>query len=247
MSAAAGAEAIERSRGRVVGARRAVPSSRAIVGGFLVAIAAVGTFAAYRGASTGATHRFVVAGRDVPAGTTLVPGDLTTATVDLPGDLASRAFSQPSAIAGRITLAPINKGELVQSSAVADASKADARYEVSLPVDRARALAGTITSGERVDVAATYGTGNAATTVIVARRAEVVKVDDARRSSVGGGGEVVIELALADPDDVLAVTHASQAGSVTLVRATGADAAGTAPGPDEYRTPLDASSTATGG
>lgn len=231
----------------MVRARRTVPSSRAVVGGFLVALAAVGTFAAYRGASTGATHRFVVAARDVPAGTILATTDLTTATVDLPGDLASRAFSQTSAIAGRITLAPMTKGELVQSSAIADATKADARYEVSLPVDRARALAGTITPGERVDVVATYGTGNAATTVIVARRAEVVKVDDARRSSVGGGGELVIELALADPDDVLAVTHASQAGSVTLVRATGAEAAGTAPSPNEYRTPLDDSNAATGG
>lgn len=235
MGTTAGAGATDRSGARVVGARRTVPSGRAVAGGFLVAFAAVGTFAAYRGAATGPSHRFVVAARDVPAGTTLAPADLTIVTVDLPDDVAAHAFTQAGTVAGRITLAPVTKGELVQSSAVADASKAGARYEVSLPVDRARALAGTLVAGERVHVVATYGTGGDARTVIVARDVEVVKVDDSRRSSVGGGGDVVLQLALADPDAVLAVTHASEAGSITIVRATGAVAAGAPTGADEYR------------
>jgi Flp pilus assembly protein CpaB len=226
---------------RVVAPRRGLPSGRAVVGGFLVAIAALGTFSAYRGASSGASHRYVVAAHDIAAGTTVQASDLVTTTVDLPDGLAQRAFSQPAAVAGHIALFAVAKDELVQASALADASKAAHRYELSLPIERTRALGGTLVAGELVDVLVTYGSGSDAATLVVARRASVVHIDDAKRSSsVGSTGDLSLELALTTPDEVLAVTHASQAGNVTIVRATGAAAAGAAPGPDEYQPPAGA-------
>ncbi|MGI8663729.1 MAG: SAF domain-containing protein [Acidimicrobiales bacterium] len=213
-----------------------------MAGGFLVAVAAIGTFAAYRGASGGATHRYVVAARSIAAGTKLTAADVSMTTVDLPDGVAEHAFVQTSAVLGRVALAAVSEGELVQSSAVADAEKADARYELSLPLDRARALGGSLVAGELVDVLVTYGTGNGATTLVVARRAEVVAIDAGKRGTVGGSGDLVLELALRSAEEVLAVTHASQAGAVTIVRATGAAAAGTAQGPDEYRPPPDSAS-----
>src|SRR5947209_18990130 len=83
---------------RVVVPRRTLPSGRAVTGGFLVAIAALGTFSAYRSTAAGPTHRYLVAARDIAAGTTVQPSDLATTTVDLPDDLARRAFTQPAAV-----------------------------------------------------------------------------------------------------------------------------------------------------
>ena len=127
----------------------------------------------------------------------------------------------------------------MQTSALADASKTAHHYELSLPIERARALGGTLVAGELVDVLVTYGSGSDAATLVVARGASVVHIDDAKRSSsVGSSGDLSLELALTTPEEVLAVTHASQAGDVTIVRATGAAAAGAGPGPDEYEPPV---------
>jgi len=223
---------------RVVIPRRALPSGRALTGGFLVAVASVGTFAAYRGSSSRPAHRYVTAAHDLAAGEMVDADDVKTAAVDLPGDLAAHAFADAADVVGRVTLAPVAGGELLQTSAVADRAKADPRFELSVPVERARALAGEIDAGELVDVVATVGSGTDAKTAVVAQRAAVVRVLDAKRTAVGSTGEIVIELALPTADEVLAVTHASQAGTLTIVRATGAAAAGA---------PTDRRSPSTGG
>ena len=197
-----------------------------MTGGFLVAVASVGTFAAYRGSSSGPSHRYVVAAHDIAAGETVGAGDVRSAPVDLPGDLAAHAFADATTVVGRVTLAPIAAGELLQTGAVADRAKADPRYELSVPVERARALGGDLDAGELVDVIATIGTGADAKTTVVAQRAAVVRVIDAKRTTVGSSGDIVLGLALPTSDEVLAVTHASQAGTITIVRATGAAAAG---------------------
>jgi Flp pilus assembly protein CpaB len=218
--------------GRVAG----LPSGRAVVGGFLVALAAIGVYAAYRGASSGPSHRFIVASRDIAPGSTLSTADLTLVAVDLPDGAAARAFGDTRALVGRIAVAPVTKGELVQASAVADRSAADARFQVSLPLDRSRALDGTLAAGEKVDVIVTYTGTEAARTLVVARRAEVVRVSVPSRGGISGGGDLVVVLALPNEDEVLAVTHGAQAGKVTLVRATGAGAEGLS-GADSYRPP----------
>ena len=61
-------------------------------------------------------------------------------------------------------------------------------------------------------------------------------MDDAGRSTIASSGEIVVVLALDQPDDVLAVTHASQAGKVTLVRSTGVPST-VDPGADSYTPP----------
>src|SRR5438445_10617293 len=175
---------------RVVAPRRSLPSGRAVTGGFLVAFAAIGTFAAYRGAAAGPSHQYVVAAHPIAAGTILDASDLGTATVDLPAGLADRAFPRAASVEGRVSLAPLAAGELVQSSAVAEASKADARYEITLSLDRANALGGAIEAGELLDVSCTYGEGTDAVTIVVARRAEVVRITDAKRGALGGSAEL---------------------------------------------------------
>ena len=69
---------------------------------------------------------------------------------------------------------------------------------------------------------ATYGTGESAYTVTVARRGGVVDVADTS-GGLGSDGRVVITLALPSTDDVIRATHASATAVVTVVRATRAE------------------------
>lgn len=210
---------------RKVGRRGSLPNGRSVVGGFLVAVAVLGVFAAYQDAQIGPVHRYVTVSRDVTAGTVLAAGDLELTAVDLPKVLSGRTFDQMQPLVGRIAVVPLARGELVQVSAVADRAAADPRYQLSVPLEKGRALDGALVPGETVDVLVTYtgaglGTGG---TFVVARRAEVIRVDSGRSGTLSTtAGDIIVVLAVEVPDDVLAITHGSQAGKVTLVRATGA-------------------------
>jgi len=219
---------------RLVARRRNLPSGRAVVGGFLVAVAALGAFVAARGTSSGPSHRYVVVAHDVLAGSTLQPADLRTEAVDLPAELAARAFSDPGAVVGRVATTSLSSGELVQASSVVGGDAADPRFQLSVPVERSRALDGLLVPGESVDILATYGTGSDGVTLVVVRRAEVLRVDLGQRGALTANNDAIILVAVSSPDDALAVTHAAQAGKITLVRAT---AARTDDGPDSYRPP----------
>lgn len=220
--------------------RRHLPGGRAVVGGFLVALAALGTFVAARGTGGGPSHDYVVAAHDIVAGTTLRASDLRTEGVDLPGSMAGRAFTDPSAVIGRITTTALANGELVQASAVVEGDAADPRFQLSIPVERSRALDGSLVAGEKVDLLATYGTGSDAITLVVVRGADVLRVDQGQRGTLTANNDTIILIAVANSDDALAVTHAAQAGKITVVRATAARADD---GPDSYQQP----STKSGG
>lgn len=214
---------------RTIKRRTGLPAGRAVVGGFLVALAATGVFAAYTNATTQPEERFVVAKRVLAPGTRLARGDLELAPMRLH---TSIGFRQIDALVGATTLGPVGRGELLQPTAVlASRSRAPER-ELSIPIESARAVSGDLRAGDRVDVAATFGSGEHAYTVFVVRNALVLD----RRQSGGGlqtaTGEVLV-LSLADPTDALAVAHAVSVGQLTVVRATGTQVAPTEP----YRAP----------
>src|SRR4051794_10190880 len=225
----------------VVARRRSLPSGRAVVGGFLIALAALGVFVAAQSAARHPTDHYVVVAHDVAPGSTLTAADLDTSSIDLPGGLAGRAFTDPRVLIGQVTLGPLTTGELVQRSAVVAPGQAGAAFQVSLPIERSRALAGGLAAGEVVDVLVTYSSE----TIVVSRGATVVRSDSGTRGTIGSGGETVLVLAVRSPDEVLAVTHGSQVGKVTVVRTTGVTGADT--GPDSYQPPApDAAAGASG-
>lgn len=205
---------------RTVRRRRGLPGSRAVVGGLLVAAAAVGMFAAASRSAGGPGTSYVVARHDLAAGTRLQPSDLELVPLELAPTVRARAFDTTQPLAGATLVSPLGAGELVQSSSVVARKGDTASREVSFTLERGRVGTG-IKHGERADLMATYGTGNDAFTVVVVRQAQLVAIDRSRTAS-GENGPATVTVAVDDPADALALAHALQLGKITLVRATGA-------------------------
>jgi len=191
-----------------------------VVGGLLVAAAAVGLFAAASNSGAGPDHSYVVARQDLPAGTRLQVSDLQLVPMELADALRSHVFDKAEPLVGATLLAPLGAGELVQSSAVVARKGDTASRELSFTLERGQ-VGNAVKQGERIDLLATYGSGNDAFTTVVARQVLLVGIDRPRSSS-GDSGPSMVTVALDDPADAVALAHAVQLGKITLVRATGA-------------------------
>lgn len=204
--------------------RRGLPGSRAVVGGLLVIVAAVGVFAAYTDATSAPDTRWVVAARPIAPGTRIEARDLGVLAIELPLALQERAFVEDRAtdLVGAVTLAPIQTADLIEASDVVRADpKTSARQELSFPVSTDRAVAGALQPGERVDVLATYGGEADSFTLAVVRSALLLRTSPAG-DSLETGSSIVLTLGLDDPADVLAVAHAINNGKVVVARTTAA-------------------------
>lgn len=205
-----------------------------MVGGFLVALAAVGVFAAYTDATADTRELYLVARQDLPLGHRITRADLATLPMDLPALLRSKAYRAPSQLLDALVIGPVSKGELVQASSVVSRNDRPGDRQISFPIDSARAVSGQLRRGEFVDVVATYGTGAEGYTTAVVRGARVADRSETRGSLSDRGAEV-ITLALPRPADTLAVAHAVSAGTVILVRAGGPASADGAARADVYQ------------
>ena len=208
----------------VVRRRRPLPGGRAVFGGFLVAVAVVGTVAAQQAASGPPSSRYVVAAGTLSAGRTIGPADLTTRAVELPEPLARRAYRDTRPLLGRVLAATVAEGELVQASALAARGPVAGEREVSFTADPARSLGQRIGPGDVVDVYAT-SQGERGGTELVVRSARVID----RQGRQGAAG-FIYTVALADPSAVEALVQAAAAGSITIVRATAAPGPAGPPG-----------------
>ena len=224
-----GHEAPPAARGRPVVPWRRLPGGRAVVGGFLIAASAVGTFAASTAATSGPRRSYVVVTTDVGTGERLHAGDLALVALELPPDLHRLAFADPAVLDGATALAPLAAGQLVQTSDVAKPAGGPERAQISLPLDPGSALGGDpglLGPGERVAVIVTYTQAGAPETTTVSSDAEVVRVLGAGERTGAGGLTVVLAV---PPGDLEPVAQAAAAGVVTLARTTGV--AGSPPPP----------------
>lgn len=197
-----------------------LPGGRAVVGGFLVAASAVGTFAAYTAASTGPHGSYAVVISDVRAGERLDAADLGLIALDLPPDQHRLAFTELGVLDGATALAPLAAGQLVQTSDVAKPAGGPERAQISLSLDPGSALGGDpalLGDGERVAVIVTYTQAGAPETSTVSADAEVVRVLGG--DGTGAGGLTVV-LAV-PPSDLEPIAQAAAAGVVTIARTTG--------------------------
>ncbi len=238
--------------GRALRRRRALPGGRAVVGGFLVALAAVGIFAAYTSATADTRQRFLVARQDLSIGHRITSADLGALAMDLPPALAARAWQDPSRLVGAVVIGPLAKGELIQASHVVSGDEAGATGpQVSFAIESARALDGQLKVGEVVDVLATYDAAGGGQTAVVVRGARVADRSEPNSTlgegGGGGGGKEVVTLSVATRSDTLAVAHAANAGEVTLVRVTGQPQQGTGGGSTYQAPPAGRSPSSSGG
>lgn len=204
--------------------RKGLPSGRAVVGGFLIALAATGVFVAYTSATAAPTTSYVVVTRDLPFGHQLQPGDLALVPLDLPETVAARAFNDVDVLVGASLVSPLGNGEMLQQSSVTAAAGAGL-VEVSFPIESDRALLGALKANERVDVLATFGSGQDAYTLTLVRGAILLGHDTESGGGLqgGSGSGRVLRLGLASTEQAVAVTHAVNAGIVSVVRTTALD------------------------
>ncbi|MDZ7673933.1 MAG: SAF domain-containing protein [Acidimicrobiales bacterium] len=211
---AGAATAVPRAPERRVERRVGLPSGRAVIGGLLMAVAAVGTFLAYTNATADDTIDVLIAARSLSAGETITADDLAMVAVELPGEVRG-LFGTTEAAVGRQVVAPVDEGEFLQASATVTPVEGDEALEVSVALPGSRAV-GRLHSGERVDV---FSTWSGDVTELVAVDARVLEVSGASGPVLSGSEQVIVRLALADFDQVEAIVHAQAAGDITMIRA----------------------------
>ena len=211
-----------------IGRRRALPSGRAVAGGFSVALAAVVLFGSWLGTRPRPAHLWVVTGRALAAGTRLAPSDLTTASLDLgSGPAAASAFASVDGLVGRTLAVSVGPGELVEhSELVGGGSLSDSR---PVPVSVSAADLVDLAPGDLVDVLVTSGDGSGGHTTLVVRGAVVRSTDQPSSGLLGSGSADVVTLGVASLSEVEAVVAAERAGTVDLVVGSRSDGAGLGP------------------
>lgn len=204
---------------RVVTRRRALPGSRAVVGGLLVTASAVGLFAAYGASQERPVDGYVVMADDVAVGHVFGPDDFEVVPIDLPGAQRAVSFTDPTLLVGNVAMARLRAGQLVQSGDVADRASRRGEAQISVPVEAAHAMNGQGLAGELVDVIVTYTQGGAPVTRTVASGVEVVDVLGSDRD-LGSAGQLTVVLSV-EPGDLEAIAGAAAAGTISLARTTG--------------------------
>lgn len=203
--------------------RRPLPSGRAVVGGLLVASAALGAVAIATSGSGPATVPVVVADGTIEPGALLGPRSVRLVEMALPAELLASTFDDPAELEGTVSRSRLADGELLQDGDVVAATAAQRAAaparEFSLRLDAHRVVAGRLDAGDTVDVLATYGNGADATTSVVLGDARVIAVETSD-DRIAGSQTVLLTLALDAREDTVALAHAVDAASINVVRTT---------------------------
>ncbi len=202
------------SAGRV-GRRRALPTGRAVAGGFLIAAAAVIVFASWSAATRPAGRQLVVARTVLAAGAHLQAGDLTTSRMQVPSGVGAASFATPGDLQGRMLAARLAPGQLVESSDLVPAGTTPRRRPVTVAV--AASDLADLQVGGLVDVLVTNGTDASATTQVVVTDATLLQASSGSSSLIGGTAGAQATLGVSGLDQVEAVVHAAHTGTVTVV------------------------------
>lgn len=196
------------------------PSRRAVVGGLLVAVAAIIAWTTIDAADRRPGRSIVVATRAIAPGERIDANAVTVRSVSIDEALARQEFSSISQLVDAVALGPIAEGDAIARSTVLPDPTGQSLRQFSFPVDRERSLNGDLRAGERVDVMATFGSGSDATTTIIARNALVLRSAEQKSGVLGSSSKLILTIGLASADQVLDAVHASQVADLTVVRST---------------------------
>lgn len=203
--------------------RRSLPSGRAVIGALLVTLAGVGAFAvANRGDSAPETS-YLVAARSITTGAQINPDDVSVVAIDLPAPVAATSVASSSPIEGATVLRDLRAGELIPAGDLLPAAAAGQdvvtdRHELTIPVPRDRA-GRSLGAGDRVTVLATLNTDGPVITFVAVEDALVIDWATGG-DAIGASTDGALTLALAEPDEVMALAHMAREGDLTVVRTT---------------------------
>lgn len=218
----------------VIKPRRGLPGSRSVVGGLLVAVAALLAWWATVGDAEPPVERYVVAARAIGPGERLTAAHLTVAPVDLGSDLRRLAFTSPDSLIGAVSTGPVGAGELIQSSTVAAEEDPAPERELSFPVSSTWAGGGDLSPGDRIDVFATYGDGTGSRTRRVLTDVRLRRIQSITSDRLGDSGQQTVTVGLDADVPVALVVNAVQSAEITIARVSGDPTSGSGEGHDSY-------------
>lgn len=162
--------------------------------------------------------RVVIAARDLAAGEELLVASFEIAEVGDIDSISGGLLTEPQAesLVGSRLARAVARGEPLRPSDLRPATAAPGLREMSIDIDSLRAVGDRLKAGDLVDVIATVD--DEARYVVTG--IEVIEILGTS-SSFGGSGEFAVVVAV-DDGQALEIAAAMSAGSLDLVRSTGA-------------------------
>ena len=197
--------------------RLVMPPKRALVGGALIALAALGVFGAHRNANSDHGERFVVATRDIAPGTVIKRSDLGAVKLDLPDGISAIGVGDATDLIGRVVSGPIAELELISADDFLPADHFVQPDGVDLAIDlpAARAMEGVVTAGSIVTVLSTDPEG--AGTTVLTDAALVSSIQAPSRDSISSAGAVRVVLSVQGQELASSIVDASIRSDLSLV------------------------------
>lgn len=168
------------------------------------------------------TSAVLVAAHDLAPGSVVTDASVRVAHVHAdPSVIATLVGAEQLwSLRGRVVTAIVRQGELVGRRSLAALDAHASTRVMSFPIARARAVGGKLSTGDRVDVLAVdHDSGHAG---YVLNDAEVVAVEGRSGGALSGASDDVTITLVVDPVTAPALASAIDAGTVMLVRSTGA-------------------------
>ncbi len=197
-------------------------AKRVLVGSLLIVVAIFGLSWSFSNQSGISTLLVVVPKKSIEPYQPITSNDLTTLEIPTKSQFNSLFLTSPAILLGDQALVPLEPNEpIIQSEVAPIIHHAD--RELTLEVPSARAVEGSISPGDRVDVLATYGTGPTANTITAGRSVLVLAVSELTSSFSSSSPKTIsITLAVSSFEEMMAIAQGQVAATITLVRSTGA-------------------------
>jgi Flp pilus assembly protein CpaB len=179
-------------------------------------------------AESASTVHVWVAVHDLGPNSTLTSGDLKVESVHLSSAMLQRYATASRDVTGATLVRPIEAGELLPLSSLASDVRSDEARSMTLPVTPEHAVGGQLRAGDRVDIYASFDSGNvSARTTLLARSVTVIDVVNQGGFGVADGSMVGITIAVT-PTDAGRLAFATHNADIDVVRVNGVAGAGSA-------------------
>ncbi len=172
-----------------------------------------------------ATWRVAVAAAEIRAGTAVARGSFRLVDVRVPDDVRGRLIDTGSLgrLRGWVATRTILPGELVSRGDLRPPAAPSALRAMSIPVEAAHAVGGSLAAGDRVDVVQVDEDGQARYVVSGAQVLAVNRPESGVIGAAAGASSITVAV---DARQALRLAAAIRSQRFEIVRSTGAEAAG---------------------